>query len=49
MDLAIVLGFTGEIKSLPSLKAWAMGEHPSACAPLKRTCLSSINPTLINS
>ena len=49
MDLAMVLGFTGVTKSLPSRKAVAMGEQPSAWAPLKRTLLSSTKPTLINS
>ena len=49
MDLAMVWGLTGETKSRPSLKAWAMGEQPSAWAPLNRTALSSTRPTLMNS
>ena len=49
IDLAIVLGFTGVMKSRPSAKAWAIGEQPSAWAPLKRTCFSSTSPTLMNS
>ena len=49
IDLAMVLGFTGVMKSRPSAKAWAMGEQPSAWAPLKRTGFSSTRPTFMNS
>ena len=49
MDLAMVLGLTGVMKSRPSLYAWEMGEQPSACAPLKRTSLASTSPVFTNS
>ena len=49
-DLAMVLGFTGRMKSWFSMKAVATGEHPSACAPEMRTWgSSSSRPTFHSS
>jgi hypothetical protein len=49
-DLAMVLGLTGRMASVPWAKAVATGEHPSAWAPETRTWgTSSSSPTLPNS
>ena len=40
-DLAMVLGLTGRMASVPSAKAVATGAQPAACAPETRTVGSS--------
>ena len=49
-DLAMVFGFTGRMASMPSAKAVATGEQPSAWAPETRTDgSSSSRPTFQSS
>ena len=49
-DLAMVFGFTGRMASVPSAKAVATGEQPSAWAPETRTAgSSSSRPTFHSS
>src|SRR5438034_8997710 len=49
IELAIVLGFTGLIRSVPFLSALMIGAHPEACAEYILQPVSFTNPIFTSS